>query len=74
MTSARGDGDRPKARWYFKPVDWELVRRLNTPQLCELDVVRLNRYLNVRPLIDVMGQMLLVVQAVLNQSTVELDA
>ena len=71
---ARGEGDRPKERWYFKRVDWELVRQLNKPRLCELDVVRFNRYLNHHPIIDVMGQMLFVAYAVLNQSARELDA
>ncbi len=36
---ASGD-QQPPERWYFKPLEWDLTRRLRTPQLCELDVVR----------------------------------
>jgi hypothetical protein len=63
-----------EARWYFRPLAWEEVRCLKTPQLSELEVARFNRYLRDRPIIDVMGQMLLVVQQVITESARQLDA
>lgn len=70
--SGRTGDARPAARWYFKPVAWELVKRLKTPQLTEMEVVRFNSYLKDKAMVDVLGQMLLVVRDAMVRSATAL--